>query len=281
MKKKIKKSGGILYNGGYNNFSVNGSIFMEREVLYKNNPLIEGKKRLNMAYLLIKNPQVIDTIENSAGYFFHGTNANALPNILKYGLNSVNESNANNIPVTTGEEWSRIDGKRNFISLTDSLDVALMYANKDSKANDQLLNFSVVVGTSFENMNDIKASSINSDISEIGVIGNLSINHIKFLIVPEDKAEFVKKMVGQSKIEVIPMNMRDKFFFESFKGKLDILEKNKENTYLSTPDYPTYSREDVQPKVKERKISKIKEVFEKLKASKNKRTNDKNTNERS
>lgn len=43
-------------------------------------------------------------------------------------------------------------------------------------------------------MKDINVSSIDSGISEVGVGGNLPINHIKFLAVPNDKVEFVKKM---------------------------------------------------------------------------------------
>lgn len=84
---------------------------MEEEVLYKNNPSIESRKRLNMAYLALNNPDMIETLQKSKTCFFHGTNANALPSILKYGIYSVDKSNENNIPVTTGEKWSRIDGK--------------------------------------------------------------------------------------------------------------------------------------------------------------------------
>ncbi|MEI3355756.1 MAG: hypothetical protein V8R81_01495 [Clostridia bacterium] len=60
-------------------------------------------------------------------------------------------------------------------------------------AQKSLLTLGVIIGTSFENMTEVKANSVNSDISEIGVEGNLSINHIKFLAVPEDKVEIVKK----------------------------------------------------------------------------------------
>ena len=178
---------------------------MEEEVLYKNNPTIEGKKRLNMAYLLLKNPEMVEIIEKTKGNFFHGTNANALPNILEYGLNSVNKSEENNIDVVTGEEWSRINGKRAFVSLTDCLDVAIEYADKNKCENisNSLLNFGVIIGASFENMQNLNVTSIQSDISEIGVMGNLPLENIKYLAVPEDKVEFVKKMVGQKNIAVV------------------------------------------------------------------------------
>lgn len=280
------KWNGILYEGGFDNFSVNGSLHMEREILYKNNPIIESEKRLNMAYLLLTNPQMIEVIQKSSGYFLHGTNANALPSILRYGINSVDASIENNIDVTTGEEWSRINGKRSFVSLTDCLDIALSYA--DMKPNDNnsinaLLNFGAVIGVSFEDMNGLRVSGVWSDISEIGVSGNLPVDHIKFLAVPDDKIEFVKKMVGQKDIEVVSMDMRDVFFINDLRTKLNILEQRKENIEPPKLPYPTYFKDDVKPLVNERKTTKIKEIFEALKTkirTYTKQTDDKTISER-
>lgn len=283
MKIQEGKWDGILYEGGFDNFSVNGSFHMEREILYKNNATIESEKRLNMAYLLLTNPQMIEVIKKSSGYFFHGTNANALPSILRDGINSVDTSIENNIAVTTGEKWSRINGKRSFVSLTDCWDVALSYSYRepnDNNSTNALLNFGVVIGASFEDMNGLRVSGVSSDISEIGVIGNLPLDHIKFLAVPDDKIEFVKKMVGQKDIEVVSMDMRDGFFISDFRKKLSILEKSKENIELP---YPTYFKDDVKPLVNERKTSKIKEIFETLKAKIRthiKHTDDKTISER-
>lgn len=242
---------------------------MQRKVLYKNNPTIEGKKRLNMAYLLLTNPQMIETIQKNSSCFFHGTNANALSSILKYGINSVNESRENNIDVTTGEEWSRINGQRGFVSLTDCLDSALTYANmspNDNSSINQLLNFGVVIGTSFENMDDIRTCPVESNISEFGVVGKVPVDHIKFLAVPDDKVEFVKKMIGERDIDIVSMDIEDIFFNNNFLEKLNMLEQGKENTQSTNQAYPTYSKEDIKPLVNERKTSKIKEIFGMLKA---------------
>lgn len=65
-----RKMDGILYEGGFDNFSVNGSFHMKKEVLYKNNPTIESGKRLNMAYLLLTNPQMVEVIQKVAVTFF-------------------------------------------------------------------------------------------------------------------------------------------------------------------------------------------------------------------
>lgn len=281
------KLNGILYEGGFDEFSVNGNFHMEKKVLYKNNPSIEQTKRLNMGYLLLKNPQMFSVIQKSNAHFFHGTNANALPNILKYGINSVNTSIENNIDVTTGEEWTRIQGKRSFISLTDCLKASLLYANREpinNNSTNSLLNFGVIIGTSFEDMNGLNVSGITSDISEIGVLGNLPLNHIKFLAVPNDKVEFVKKMVGQKDIKVISMDIKDRFFNVPYKEMLNILDKNNENIELQNSSYPTYSKDDIKPLVNQRKISKIKDIFEYLKEKihiSTKQTDTKDISERS
>ena len=239
-----------------------------------------------MAYLLLTNPRMIEVIQKSRGYFLHGTNANALPSILKYGINSLDTSIENDIDISTGEEWSRINGKRNFVSLTDCLDVALSYADmkpKDDNSTNALLNFGVVIGTSFEDMKNIKTIRVDSDISEVGVSGNLPVDYIKFLAVPDDKVEFVKKMVGPKDIEVVSMDMRDLFFINDSIEKLNMLEQNKENIDSLNSPYPTYYKEDVKPVVNERKTSKIREIFKALKTKVSthiKKTDDKNISER-
>lgn len=132
-------------------------------------------------------------------------------------------------------------------------------------------------------MKDINVSSIDSGISEVGVGGNLPINHIKFLAVPNDKVEFVKKMAEQTNIEVIPMDMQDTYFIKTFREKLELLENGKENATPTEVSYPTYSKEDVKPLVKSRRVSKIKEIFEALKAKifmSIKQTDDKSISER-
>lgn len=258
---------------------------MEKETLFKSDPTIEAEKRLNMAYLLLKNPQVIEIMQKTGSYFFHGTNANALPSILKYGINSINTSRKNNIEVSTGEKWSRINGERSFVSVTDCLDTALLYAsmgpNKDGSTN-FLLNFGVLIGISFEDMKDIRTYRISSDISEIGVVENLPLKHIKFLAVPADKAEFVKKIVEQKNIEVVSMDIADVFYANDFNEKLDILEQSNEKIETNQP-YPTYSQDDIRPVVNTRRTSKIKEIFENLKSKiliRTKKTDDKDIGKR-
>lgn len=234
----------------------------------KNNALIESIKRMNMAYLLLKDPQVIEEIEEKNAYFFHGTNANALPSILKYGINSVNKSMENNIEVTTGEEWTRVGGKRNFVSFTDSIDIALSYSRinpKEVKSAEKLLNFGVIIGASFLDMENIETKIVKSDIPEIGVIGNFPIKHIKFLAVPDDKVEFVKKMVGSRDIDVVSMDLGDEYYRTYHKKRIQLLENIIENEGMQ---YPSYSRDDIKTMAMTRMVSKIRETFVEFKERK-------------
>ena len=163
--------------------------------------------------------------------------------------------------------------------------MALSYAAmkpNDRNSENSLLNFGVLIGTSFENMDGLSVSGVSSDISEIGVAENLPIDHIKFLAVSEDKVEFVKKMVGKKDIEVVSMEMENTFFNNNFSEKLSILEKGKEDIDVLNPIYPTYAKDDVKSVVNTRKTSKIKKIFEDLKEkiTSKKRADDKEIDER-
>ena len=252
---------------------------MQQETLFKNNPLIEGKKRLNMAYLLLKNPQIVNTIQYTGGHFFHGTNANALPSILKYGINSVDTSVENNIDVITGEKWSRRNGKRDFLSVTDCLDIAMSYASNieldEKDATGELLNFGIIFGISLEEMDDINTVKVQSNMPEIGILGNLPIDHIKYILVSEDKVLFVQKMIGNRPIEVLPLNTKDQFLCNNnYYKMLDTLEQDYGEQ--DKPQYPTYYKDDVIPVVQGRKISKIQETLKIIKDRINDFTNPQN-----
>ncbi len=120
---KVKeKMQAVLYEGEYDDFSVNTG-------LTKNNPIIESRKRAAYAFLLATNPETFDMLTQNNINLFHGTNANALPSILKYGMQSVDGQSSKGIVTTTGEESSRIGGKRSFISFTDDLDIAIDYTS--------------------------------------------------------------------------------------------------------------------------------------------------------
>lgn len=145
-----KKCNGILYEGGYDDFTVNC------EGINKSSPDLEADKRLRYAYLLLNHPDTLEKIEQDNIILFHGTGSSALPSILKHGMKSVDKAKEERIELTTGEEWSRIGGKREFISFTDHLETAIRYANvgaiTEQKGNAEFIYRSV---TTFKKVSNI------------------------------------------------------------------------------------------------------------------------------
>ena len=88
---------GILYDGGYDGFSVNSTITAP------DNPKYEAYRRLNMAALAIIAPEDYKVIPENKVNLFHGTNSNALENILKYGVCSESEALKRGLAVLSGE----------------------------------------------------------------------------------------------------------------------------------------------------------------------------------
>ncbi len=204
----------ILYNGGYKNYKPCGNIG-------RDNPEIDIQRRAGLAYLFLRNRETFDQIINNDIIYFHGTNANALPGIIKYGINSFDISKENEIDVTTGESWSRFNGKRDFISFTDVLDIAEGYSGIKPKKETEL-SFPIIFGTTKKNLLQTKVIRIHSDIQEVGVKDHFPKELISCVLVPSSKIDIVKKIVD-SNISVLPADdINDRFYsIENF-GFFDI-----------------------------------------------------------
>ena len=177
------------------------------------------QRRISMANLFVQNPKSFDILQKNNINIFHGTNANALPSILKYGVNSYDESLEKGIYVTTGETSTRQQG-RSFISFTDVLDVAEDYSTINSTKDDENLSFEVIIGTTKEEVKKIRTTIIRSDVPEIGINKNLPKESIKLLGVPSSKVNYVKKIVNQQ-IEVIAIdNIKNKFYYVDDMGTI-------------------------------------------------------------
>ncbi len=195
----------VLYDGGYKNYKLSGDIG-------KDNPFIDIQRRLGLAYLLLRNPETFNQIVDNNIIYFHGTSANALPGILKYGINSVDKSVEQGIEVTTGEEWSRARGKRDFVSFTDVLDIAEGYSSISPKEETELT-FPIVFGTTKEDLMNSNIMRIHSDVPEVGVRDSFPTESISCVMVPSSKIEIIKKMVGP-KVRVLPIDdIQERFYY--------------------------------------------------------------------
>lgn len=224
-----------------------GDTFLKSGYDGRDNPSIEAARRLSMAYVLISDKQTYDYWCANKINIFHGTNANALIGISKYGLNNVNTIKSHNEKVLSGEVWSQSDGKRDFISLTDVLEVAWDYMIKDM-AKDQKA-FPVLIGTSEEDLRASDASStfVHSDLPEIAIQGDISLETIKCICVPKDKVEYTKVLFSNTNIQVLGLaNIKNKYFW------CDCMDQE---TFFYSKEYEKYKLNH-QKEVKSTKITK-------------------------
>lgn len=249
----------IIYKGGFNEFTINLG-YEDYIPLSKDSPFYEGKRRIDYAYFFANNPEMLNVMEESNAILLHGTKIDALPSILKYGLNSFNESMKNGIEVSTGEEWSRLEAKRSFISFTNSLSTAIHYSSLNNREGSS--SFGIILGISPDALKQLDAVSVPNHMSEpeIGIKNHIPLEYIKTITVPKEKVDFVQKLVGDRSIEVLGADIEDKFYSMNNSQKQEYLEDPESFKETKPRDY---DREDMQKVAKTRILSRIRNFFNK------------------
>lgn len=247
---KILKEGKIGNNG------------LGARFLCKDNPRIEAQRRISMAYLLVNDRDTYEYLKENHINIFHGTNANALVGIAKYGLQSVDKIIESKREVRSGEAWSRIKGKRSFISVTDVFDIAWNYMQIDPKS------FSAIICTSDEKMveDNIKTCPVSSDVSEIGIRDELPLGTIKCVLVPKDNVDYVKVLFSDTNIQVLGLSNIDTryFWFDDFMGcqfNAGEYEKYKANRLEEKEKISKITEEDLKENASSRTRSKMQEIY--------------------
>lgn len=247
---KILKEGKIGNNGLGARFSC------------KDNPRIEAQRRTSIAYLLVNDRDTYEYLKENHINIFHGTNANALVGIAKYGLQSVDKIIESKREVRSGEAWSRIKGKRSFISVTDVFDIAWNYMQIDPKS------FSTIICTSDEKMveDNIKTCPVSSDVSEIGIRDELPLGTIKCVLVPKDKVDYVKVLFSDTNIQVLGLSNIDTryFWFDDFMGcqfNAKEYEKYKANRLEEKEEISKITEDDLKENASSRTRSKMQEIY--------------------
>lgn len=261
MDKIKKKWNGILYEGGYGDFSVNSGIEG------KDNPDIEIQRRLEAAYLLATNPKTYEILTENSVNLFHGTNANALPNILKYGMKSGAELEEKGIEVLTGEEWSRKGGQRSFISFTDVLGTAVEYSTiQPSKKSSKDTSFGILVGISTKDIKQMRTCHVQSDKREIGIMNSVPLEYIRVIAVPESKVDFVRKLIGDNSIIVTSIGV-DEMFYQTNPLSVALNPEELEKLILrkKQPEV-TFNAQQVKELAEGRKKSGILDIYKKIKS---------------
>ncbi len=198
----------ILLDGGYEGYGFDSGLCSN------NNRETETARRLSMATMYVTNPDTFKTLSDDKVNMFHGTNSGALQEILKTGLNSPDAIERSGLKVTTGE-YGRLSGGgidmhstirgKDFVSFTDVLDVAHGYATNGKDGS-----YGIIIGTTTDDIKSSRTVSVGSADVEVGVIGSLPVDKIKTIMVPGDKVDEVKGMVGDKGIKVLSMDGYDK-----------------------------------------------------------------------
>lgn len=192
---------GILIGGGYDGYNPYGGMG-------RDNPRIQVARRAGLAYQIAMNPDTFKYLKENNVVYYHGTSSLALPGILRYGLNSVDKSMSDGVELKTGEKWSRINGKRSFVSFTDLLDVAIGYSHINGDED----RFPVIIGTTYRNVCSVGGKPLKmTDIPEVIVETNFSRELITCIMVPSDQLEMVQAMTGD--IPVLPARLEETKFY--------------------------------------------------------------------
>lgn len=247
----------ILDKGGCDGFSVCLDSRIPGLTINKD---VEAERRLEYAYFLARNPEAFEIIKNNNAKLFHGTKIQALPSILKHGINSFDKSQKSGIEVTTGEYQTRIsDQNRDFVSFTDSISTALLYS---SELNSEIDSVGVMICMSPESLENLRPQKEFTNVRESTIKDNIPVEHIKALIVQKEKVEFVKSLVGELQIEVIGADMDRKFYSLPTIKKIEYL-MNPEK--MQQPTVQEYTQEDMQKNAKTGKLSRIMKLFDNIK----------------
>jgi len=252
----------ILYEGGYEDFSVS-----TEELHIRNNPFLEGKRRIGFAYLLATHPETFEILRANHIDLFHGTNSNALLSILKYGLQSVDWQSDKGIETLTGEEWSRRGRETDYISVTNDIDLALYYSDISPKKGKNG-SFGMVLGMSSENLNALRTCKVDTILPEIGIVNGVSPEYIKTIAVPEEKVDFVRKLVGNLPITIIPININEKFYYVDLDSEELMIDSDKANDFIkgNMQTQTKFGVSEIADLARTRKMSGLQDFFEKAKS---------------
>lgn len=261
----LNKLKAILYEGETEKFSLK-SRFNCRYT-----PSIERCRRIAHASVLIRNPETFAFFEQNNINIFHGTNANSLPSIIKYGICSHKMLDEHGVPVVTGETFNMGGESREFISFTDDLDTAIDYSTKSSKANNQL-SFGMVIGISESQMAASNIVTVLSDKPEIGVLNSFPLEAISCICVPNDKVTFVKKLLINSSITVLGMQDIDEKLY--YVDELEDIYIPLLKDYKLTGDKPKYTFNDLKKLALSRSLIKMQEMVDRVKTAFMKRNED-------
>ena len=245
----------ILYQGGYKEYN----LYARREVALgvgRNNPFIDIKRRLSFAYMIVRNQKTFDQIVEHNIQFFYGTNANELPAILKEGIKPSEN-------ITRQEELFRMR-KRHHVNFTNVIDAAEEYAVSTEslkEKNSEELNFPVIIGTTYEEMNKSCFVPDKFGVSEVKIERTFPKDSIKVVMVPSSRVDFVKKMCGADIIVLANDDIDHRFYVADYNSGEIMIDEDKFNDFRNGINQKEPELKGVSEAVSGRNASKLREIL--------------------
>lgn len=120
---------------------------------------------------------------------------------------------------------------------------------------------------SSSSLSKLKTCNVNSDLPEVGIKDNIPLECIKAIAVPEDKVEFVRKLVDNDEIIVTPISIDERFYnIDSHEGIIVDAEKAKQlaegKKQITRTNFNATEMAEIS---KTRIISGIRGIYEKIK----------------
>lgn len=246
----------ILYEGKYKD------SYIDTGMMNIHSFSIEAQRRLFIAHLLITNPETVDVLFQNNIKLFHGTNSNALPSILKYGLNSAFDSKKNGVYVTTGEFRTRnFSDLREFVSFTDVLEIASMYSRITPESKINNLSFGIIIGTTTDDVLQVSRRTVWSMWPELGVMHKLPKERIRAICVPTDKVEYIKKIINNDEIKILTMDrLNERFYAIDYDTGTTKILYDRYNELKENLQQPTSDKKFKLEEIKELMLKQISKI---------------------
>ncbi len=122
-----------------------------------------------------------------------------------------------------------------------------------------------MIGISTNDLPNLKRVpfGISSDYPEIGITSNIPLELIKSISVPEDKVDFVSKLVQGKNIKILPINLNEKFYYMD--GTEIYFDDSKFHNFNKVKESKKFNLEDLSNMSSTRKFDGIKRIFSELK----------------
>lgn len=273
----------MLTQGGVKDFSVNDY----EEYIRPNNSMIESRKRVGYAALLATYPETFKHIVDNKIVAFHGTNSFAIASIITDGLKPFGTLEKEGIEMPNGEKETMVyrakENSSDIINVTNDLETIYEFATSvHGLKNKNVPNYGVVIGIKKEHFDSLSKCKVRSACVECGIRNQVPPEMIDFIGVPEDRVKFVKKLVSNRNIAVMPMPIesKDRFYNIEENGNIYIDKEKYEKVLLNeTVESKSFGKESFKELGKKVGVNKMLDAVKRLLILKNKENNKKSSQE--